>query len=201
MLGASRTNCGPEGAVLFGSDIRHRHTVCVRLFAATRSRGLHNDRAHAGPLQFEIEFSEAQWASFVSSMNVGDGVPCTVRYRPNEEVPELPYAPRLAQTMAETRQAAHDAFDKIQNAFAAYESALNSKAGARACKEALRDLAATIRNAEPNVAYAGRQLVEQSEDVVTKARADIEAFVQTKAAQLGIAIEQADLVELPGLDA
>lgn len=43
-----------------------------------------------------------------------------------------------------------------------------------------------MNNARPNVEYAGRVMVEHTEAVVQKARADIEAFVVGKARQLGI---------------
>ena len=184
LVGAYRGSSHP-GAVLFDSDILHNTTIRIRISAAARKRDLHHDWISGKDELIEVELSEAQWASFVSSMNVGDGVPCTLRHVNHVPVAELPHDPRLAYSMEETRQAARAAFEGIQAAMAAYD-ALDAKAPAKERKEALSTLRAVIRNAVPNVDYAGKTLVEHAENVVTKARADIEAFVVAKAQQLGL---------------
>lgn len=35
--------------------------------------------------------SEAQWATFVSAMNVGEGVPCTINHVMGEPAPSIPH--------------------------------------------------------------------------------------------------------------
>lgn len=185
LIGASRTTVTP-GVHLFDSDIRHQHTVRVRLKTASRRRDLHHDWIHADTEIVEVELSEAQWASFVSSMNSGDGVPCTIRWRADGGgVPEFPYDPRLAHTTAETKDAANLAFGEIRAALAVVE-ALDAKCSAKDRREAMRELHFAIVNASPNVEYAGKVLIEHTEDVIQKARADVEAFVVGKARQLGI---------------
>lgn len=90
----------------------------------------------------------------------------------------LNYEPRLAETMDEVGNAATKALEEIQSAFAAYKE--NRTAANR------RNLEATIRNAAPNMTYAAKSLSEHAENVVQRARADIEAVVVAKAEQLGI---------------
>ncbi len=64
--------------------------------------------------------------------------------------------------------------------------------------DALVLLGYRIRSDEPNVAFAARQLDKHAEDVVQRARADVEAMVTQKAAQLGLPTGQAaGLLELP----
>lgn len=174
---------GQGGAVLFDSDIAHTNIIRVRVKAASRKRDLHHDWIHGEEEFVEVEMSEAQWASFVSTMNVGEGVPCTVKYLNGKEIPELPVDSRLASTMEETRAAAHHAFDEIQEALRDFDAPGQTPAQRKRRLEMLR---AKINNAVPNVNYAGMVLVEQTENVVTKARADIEAYVVAKATQLGI---------------
>ena len=192
LIGASRVSVGGvgQGAVLFDSDILHGHTVRVRLHTASRSRDLSHDWIHSRKQIIEIEMSEAQWASFVSSMNVGNGVPCTIRHQGYEQVPEFELDPRLGVTMAETKASAEKAFDGIKDAMAVYEKALKDKVPAKERNQALRDLHFSIENAVPNVNYAGTQLVKQAEDVVTKMRSDVEAFVVSKARQLGMDVDE-----------
>lgn len=197
LIGASRISIGPPGSVLFDSDILHNHTVRIHIKPATRKRNLNSDWIHGTRGEYiEVELSEAQWASFVSSMNVGDGVPCTLRHLNHVDTPELPYEPRMALSIKETSNAAHRSFDAIEEALAVYDKALVDKAPAVERREALGKLRAVISNAVPNVNFAGKSLVEYTENVVTKARADIEAFVTSKARQLGL-----DVTELSGPNA
>jgi hypothetical protein len=185
MIGASRISISAPGTSLFDSDILHHHTVRIRIMAASRKRQLNHDYIHGGEQYIEVELSEAQWASFVSSMNVGDGVPCTIRRMNYERIPEFPYDPRLAHSIQETKDAASRAFQDIKDAMAAYEN-LDPKAGAKEKREALSNLHHIIENAAPNVNFAGKSLIEMTENVVQKARADVEAFVVSKARQLGL---------------
>lgn len=177
---------GERGAALFDSDIRHQQTVSITIKRAIRTRDLHHDWIGGREELIEVELSEAQWASFVSAMNTGEGVPCTLRRVAGEQMPSVPYQPRMAETMAETHQAAEKAFQGIKADLAAVQEALDSKAGVKALRERLWTLTCTVNNAAPNVDFAGKQLVEQAEGVVGKARADIEAMVVTHARALGI---------------
>src|ERR1044072_9591215 len=143
MIGASRVSHSPPGAVLFDSDIRHQHSVVIRIGKATRRRDLHRDWLYRKREFIEVEMSEAQWASFVSSMNSGDGVACTLRYRDGERIPGMPYAPRLQESMGEVRDAAEKTIADVAKAFAAYK--------AHKTVGNLRFLEATISNLPANV--------------------------------------------------
>lgn len=173
----ARVSSNP-GAVLYDSDIRHQHSVVLTISRATRQRALNHDWHHPTGELIEVEMSEAQWASFLSSMNT-QGVPCTIRRTENDwQVPGLAYAPRMAESLAETRAAADRAWSEIRASLDAYVE--HKTAGN------LRGLQAAVNNATANVAFAGKRLAEHSENVVQRARADIEAMVTTRAAQLGI---------------
>lgn len=199
MINASRGSSSPPGQTLFDSDITHQHTVRVTVSKATRKRDLNRDWVHGGAKTLiEVEMSEAQWASFVSSMNTS-GVPCTIRATETDwKIPGLPYDPRLAHSMTEVKQAAHKSFGRIQEAMVAYEKALADKAPAKVRNEALRDLHFAIQNTEPNLSFAAESLTEHAENVVQKARADVEAMVYAEATALGLTTgESRGLLELP----
>jgi hypothetical protein len=186
MIGASRVTSGPPGAALFDSDIRHQHYVAVRISTARRKRDLSRDWITQDKEFVEVEMSIAQWAEFVSSMNVGNGVPCTIRRREGDwDIPGVEYAPRLQESITEVRGAAEKAFSKVKEAFEAYEQKKNAAN--------LRTLKYAIENAPSNVAFAGKSLTEHAENVGRKMRADIEAMVIAKAEQLGI--EPGDLTD------
>lgn len=122
--------------------------------------------------------SEAQWASFVSTMNVGDGVPCTIERVGAEAMPGVEHDPRLAVSMNEVGRAATKAVEEIQAAFSAYQE--------KRTDANRRTLEYAIANAPGNMSFAAKSLTEHAENVVQRARADIEAMVVSKAEQLGI---------------
>ncbi|MDE2105920.1 MAG: hypothetical protein KGL39_52345 [Patescibacteria group bacterium] len=195
LVGASRVSHSPPGISLFDSDILHQHYVAVRVKRASRKRNLSHDWKHGHETIIEFVMSEAQWASFVSSMNTGDGVPATLQWdmtREEPTVPGVPYAPRLQVSMDEVHGAAARAQEKVQAAFAAYKE---KKSAAN-----LHDLEIAIGHMTPNIDFAAKSLSEHAENVVQRARADIEAFVVQKAQQLGIEPSGVGLF-LPSLEA
>lgn len=194
MIGAYRTTSSPPGVSLFDSDMQHQHFVTLRIQHADRKRDYLNRDWIFGTKQIiEVQMSEAQWASFVSSMNTA-GVPCTLTNIQGDDIERLPFAPRLEQSMKETRAAAHRAFDEIEEALRVFEETPSTPK--REKDKALATLRANIKNAVPNVDFAGKSLGEHAENVVQKARADIEAMVTQKAAQLGV-----EAPEHPALEA
>lgn len=178
LVGASRVSSGGLGASLFDSDIRHGHYVAVRLSRASRRRDLNRDYKHGEEQLVEITMSEAQWASFVSTMNVGQGVPCTIERIGMERMPGVEHEPRLAVSMDEVANASAKAIEEIQTAFEAYE-----KHRTKANRDTLKH---AIANAPSNMQFAAKSLSEHAENVVQRARADVEAMVVQKAEQLGI---------------
>lgn len=178
LIGASRVSSSPPGTALFDSDIRHQHYVVLRLSRTTRKRDLGHDFKHGGEQIVEVAMSEAQWASFVSTMNVGQGVPCTIERVGTESMPGVEYEPRLAVSMDEVGRAGEKAMEAIQKAFAVYREKKTAKN--------LRSLEAAISNAPANMSFAAKTLSDHAENVVQRARADIEAMVVSKAEQLGI---------------
>jgi hypothetical protein len=190
VVGAYQGSVSPPGAALFDSDIRHQHVVTVRISTANRKRHLNTDWIHSGKQIMEFTFSQAQWAAFVSSMNSGDGVPATLDWHDGEEIPRAPHDPRLAHSVAEVREAATKAQEEVRQALDAYK--------AHKTVGNLRHLEAMIDNLPSNLAFAADSLTEHTENVVTKAKADIEAFVTSKAEQLGVAASEIGTPELEG---
>jgi hypothetical protein len=192
LIGANRVSTSRPGSTLFDSDIQHSYTVVVRIATATRKRDLSHDWLHRDREFVEVEMSEAQWASFVSSVNCAMGVSCTLRRREGDwNIPGLPYEPRFAESMSEVRIAGDRALEDIRTAFA--------DAKEKPTKSNMKTLEARINNAVPNMEHVARSLSEHAENVVQRSRADIEAMVLTKAQQLGL--NSAELREAPQLEA
>jgi hypothetical protein len=188
VIGASRVQS--TGTYLFDSDMRHQHYVVVTLRQARRTRDLNHDRIMADsrlPI-VEVAMSEAQWASFVSSMNTGDGVPCTIERRDGQRAPGFPHEARLAESMREVSEAADKSLEAIREAFALVE--------AKPTKANIRNLGIVLGNAPASMRFAASSLTEHAENVVQRARADLEAMVVAKAAQIGLDPASFDVAQL-----
>ena len=172
LIGVSRVMAGGKGVPMFDSDVRHNNFVVLRVQTATRKRDLHRDWIHSDKLVMEIEMSEVQYASMISTMNSGDGVPATLRYVRDgklQEVPPAPFDSRLEQTHTEVTSKTHETFGRIEEAWKVYKAKPNAANR--------RELELAIQNASSNIDYAAKSLTEHAEAVVQKARADIEAMV------------------------
>lgn len=178
LVRASRISSTP-GAILFDSDIRHQHLIRLSVKRATRDRDLKRDWIHdTGADLIEIDMSESQFSAMVSSMNTS-GVPCTIRStESNPNVNGLAYEPRLQVSIDEVRAAADSIRDRLDAALAAVEE--------KPTKANLRSLRIALESTKPNLDFAAKSLSEHAENVVQKARNDIEAMVVQKAMQLGI---------------
>jgi hypothetical protein len=90
-IGASRVS---GRAFLYGSDFDHHAYMTISIYKSELHRGLSCDRAFSRGEIIEVALSEAQWATFVSTLNVGSGVQCTIQHLNRERVPQLPEAPK-----------------------------------------------------------------------------------------------------------
>lgn len=183
---------------LFQSDLRHNETISLSIHEAERLRDLSHDWVHPGRQLVEIEMSLAQWGSLVSSIGIGSGVPVTLRRTEAEPfVPEIPYEPRIAVSLAETRGSVDRLIESIREAFDELDEAIEGKKGVRAVREAKRALAAAIANAPANAEFSVKSLARAAETLTSQAKSDIEAHVLSAARLTGL---QAPLL-VPELEA
>lgn len=176
LIRANRVNSNP-GASLFDSEILHQHFIRVSISRCTRRRDLGRDFKYNTKTVMEFDLSEAQWGAFVSSFGSGTGVPATLSYLLNERVPQAPFESRLNESHKEVREAGNDALSEIKESFENVMSAFEEGAGKKALRAQLHTLMHRINNAPSNMEFAAKSLTEHVENVVTKARADIEAMV------------------------
>ena len=78
MLQFNRTSGGKTA--LFGSSIQHSDTIMMRLRQGEVSRDINNDWFFGADVIVEVEMSYSQFAECITSMNMGSGVPVTIRY-------------------------------------------------------------------------------------------------------------------------
>jgi len=96
-------------ATLYGSDFEHDGYMVVRICESQLNRSLARDWHFGRKGIIEVALTESQWATFVSSPNVGSGVTCTIQHRDGEMVPGLPHRDGKDQFVSEGKKAMRDA--------------------------------------------------------------------------------------------
>lgn len=196
-IGASRVS---GETYLYGSDFKHRHYVTIRISESSMQRSLSRDWYHAGNEYIEVELSEAQWAAFVSSMNMGDGVPCTLRRRDGILVPEVSPPPdRKAQFSAEMREC----LATVQAETATLRRKIEAGVIPRKMKEDLLDTLIQVENhLTPNVTFVADSFGKHVEQVTERAKTEVSAHIQSVLVRAGIEAlrDGKHPVELPGSD-
>lgn len=163
---------------IFQSDLRHNETITLSIRTADRTRYLMRDWVFPRTPLVEVEMSLAQWGSLVSSIGIGSGVSVTLRATKDDYmIPGIPYEPRIAESVAETKGAVSRLLARAKETLEALETAIDQKQGVKAVREAMRLHASTLQNAESNAAFAVKSLTEAAESVTSQARADIEAQI------------------------
>ncbi|MFM0165710.1 hypothetical protein PQR39_35440 [Paraburkholderia sediminicola] len=181
MIGAARVS---GGTMLFGSEFQHNAFVRITLRRAYVKRDLSTDWPHANEELFEVDVSEAQWAEFVSAMNIGFGVQCTIRHVQGEFMPGLPYPEkRIDQFRAELGEKLSDSLGSLDDLAAAIgELKLSDKQ-----KAALQKRVDSARSRlTSGVPFVAKQFHEHMEGVVNKARIEINAHAVHTIHQIGL---------------
>lgn len=69
-----------SGRELFGSDVTNHNTIRLTVKHAVKHRELGRDWTMGDDIICEVELSALQFAELLTNMNMGDGVPCTIKY-------------------------------------------------------------------------------------------------------------------------
>ena len=187
LIGCSRISGGTRN--LFGSSINHSNTISLRIKTATKQR--HNDRDwYFGRKQLiEVEMSQTQFAEMITSIGVGDGVPCTLRYVNNWD--RIPDPPDVNQRLVFEKEFKNH-IKKIE------ESCLNEIKSSK--DMLLRKGSITKKEREyisnnidrllniigDHIPFIQKSFNEAMDKTVSEAKGEVEAFVMNKVTSLGL---------------
>lgn len=184
-IGASRV----EGSVsLNGSDFVHRGFVTVTIHKSTLHRSHGHDRQFGEHELISVVLSEAQWATFVSSMNVGFGVACTIEHIQGERMPKVEH-----EVVADKFQ---NDLSRVQTGLLSQLEQLRSHVKTKAGLHELDILASFLKG---NVKFTAEQFDRHMEKTVEKAKIEINAYVQRSLMSAGmdaIAARPEDVLKL-----
>ena len=183
-----------EKESLFGSSIQHRDTICMTLHHASIERGLNKDWIHGDKVIAEVEMSYSQFAEAITTMNVGTGVPVTVRWTEKDgNIPSCDFVSKRKQFenefVGQREKATRESQKLIQEITELFSQKGTLK---KADKDAiLAKLYKLNMDIGANMDFIAKQFNEQMDKTVSEAKGEIEAFCQNKIN----AIASASLVE------
>ena len=181
MLSFSRTSGGKTN--LFGSSIQHRDTIRMRIRQGSLIRGLSEDWYNGTSEIIEVEMSYSQFAECITSMNIGTGTPCTIRWiQGTGFIPEAEFVNRNDQILTEFKENvdtintdATKLYEEIKTLFETKKSI-----GKTDREQILQKLSAIVHGLPSSSEFIMKQFQRQMEHTVTEAKGEIEAFAQNK---------------------
>lgn len=185
MLGFSRVSRGGK-CNLFGTSITQRNTIRMTLKRGAVRRDLSQDWYSATENLFEVEMSYNQFAELITSLNMGDGIPVTIRYIGYDPVEDPPVVDRRELHRSEFEELVKKSYNQCQELITTIGDTLSKKTSFnKKEKEELMSLLMQLsHNIGSNQSFQLSQFQEQMDKTVTEAKAEVEAFVQHKMLQL-----------------
>ena len=176
---------------LFGSALgKHDSCISLTIRPAERIHSLSEDRYFGGRQRpfIEVHLSPAQFADMVTGMNVGEGVPCTVRWldgKRMEDPPELPTEVEKVRTNFDKEM--KEFGKKVGRDAERVQELLAQKTLKKADRDEIRGLVFKMaQEVQSNIPFVLSQFAEASQRVVTHAKAEVEAFVSSAVRAAGL---------------
>lgn len=195
-----------RGEELFGSKIQVWNSIRLTISTARVKRGLNRDRFYADKCEAVVYLSPAQFAEMITSMNYGEGVPCTIGFIDGEDVEETPWRCDRSELhiqehdgkMKKVKELVRDVNDTL-------DALIRQKKqiGKNDARELLSKMEAVQREIGVNADYEKRAFKESLEEMVSEAKNAIASFAESYAMGRGmdaIRLESADAKDVRGVE-
>lgn len=181
-------NCGPRR--LFGSPVRqHPSTVMLTIRRAKRTHSLSEDWVFANEDIVEVELSASQFAEMLTTMNVGHGVPCTIRFIEGEGRIESP--PDEEIEIDRVQQSFKDMLTGMVERILEQKKEMDEILDKKSINKKDRTKIAWIvdkvlQEVQSNMPFVLDQFSEATDRVVTAAKGEVDSFLTNLATQTGM---------------
>ena len=179
ILHISRTSGGTSAIRLFGSPLAtHYGTIRLTISKGKWIHGLNHDRYFGMNKDFiEIEMSAAQFADAITSLNMGSGTPCTIRYIQGERIDPPPHHTTEAEYIRDNFESTLDKYKAKAHTYRKRIEELASKLSAKAKDEIRVALDVMEDQLGSNIPFVVKQFQEATTRITTAAKAEVDAFV------------------------
>lgn len=190
-------------AELFDVSSPQQHFMTLRINEADLNRSLSSDKVHSRRQLIEIYMSETQFARMVSSVGTS-GVPCTI-HRVTGDDKNWRDPPPSNDKGAKLREDLEIHTEYVSNLLKEMDKKLtelaNSKRVGKAQIKEVQNLMYQARmTVDENLPFILTQATEQLEGAIDEARANIDAYQQHQAMNLGLGVISDAVQKLEGGD-
>ena len=185
MISWSRLSGGARP--MFGTEIKTSNPIRLEICHAEECRDLSKNWYFPRKQIVEIELSPIQWAEFLTSGNTS-GVPCTIKRIDGERMSE----PKDTEIFNDYNEEVEEDFDKFKEIENIVKGAIDSKK-----PMGMKDLSSLlnkIHNAMANVDFVKDSFKEDMNKIVTKAKAEFNAYTENRIHEIGIESLKSDAV-------
>lgn len=187
VVGLSRVH--GVGKKLFGSDVITNDAIILRIKQAEKSRSLHKTWVFGKSDIVEVILTPNQFAEMITLMNVGDGVPCTIRFTQKDGFIDLKEEEnKLDLIISEREKHIDNAFDGLEQSIEKINQLIESKKISKTVGCDLIDNLGRILN---EINGKGREFINKQakteiEKMVVEAKQNIQSYVDYKIYQTGL---------------
>lgn len=181
---------------MFGTEIETANPIRLTISHAEEIRDLSRYWFHPRKKIVEIEMTPIQWAEFLTSGGMS-GIPCTVK-QVNGEYMSEPKPSDIAKVYDKEVEEHFDEFDNsLKKIDEIIKSAIDSnKPMGKKALEELRNIIDTARyKTVADVKFVKDSFKEDMEGMVTKAKAEFNAYVENRVHEIGIETIKKDSVK------
>ena len=189
VIGASRVS---GHANLFGSNVGHSGYVVIRIGHGEMHGSGFSEHVYspASPL-IEVALSEAQWAGFVSRMNISWGVPCTLQHMrldgKYQEMPAIASQMKADEKLESQAEQMADASElRAKDYTKKLLELLETKLSGKALFEAKTMLDCVLNHGKSTREFHKKCLTETKEKLVVEAKLEFEAMLNSTVRELGL---------------
>ena len=186
MVGLSRFSGGDQ--VYFGSSIKHSGGITLRIKGAKVERGFGRDWYFGTNLICEVDLSPSQFTELITNMNVGDGVPCTIKYAHNKVMEKPPFSNKRLQFEDEFKEGFTEVANQLKDITEKAEAMLKNKKPLNASERAeiLDSLNKCHSFLSSHMPFMAKQFNEQMDLTVKEAKGEVDNFVTQAITRLGM---------------
>lgn len=187
MMGFSRITA--HGEVLHGSELKHNTIIAMRLHHAIKRREYGRDWHHAQSQIVEVYMSQNQFSEMITSMNMGDGIPVTIKATERDGHMESPdFASPIELNRSDFKEAAAGAVADAETLLATMRELLGKSGTVKKAdrEELIKKAEKVVREIGANMPYMEECFEKSMDGVVTDAKGTIEAFYQHRVVEAGL---------------
>ena len=173
-------------STLYGSDFLHHAYITITIRRSQLCRDLSRDWHFGGEELIDVALSEAQWATFVSSLNVGQGVPCTIQHHDRKPIPTIPLRRNEDVVQDELAATVKQVAMDLDAAITDIEGIIGESVSAKKREAILVRLRAAHRQVDDHLPFAAESFERHMEKTVEKAKVEVNAYAEHLIVRAGL---------------